>query len=118
MRGHVFGCAVIPVVSRPPKSNHPTVSSSPVTSVGNEDSTRARTRPPCATTCVLASPAVRSRWPVSLTARASSRNVRVRTHRLRYQAALPSTSRTPWSMPSPRNQCGETPVFGLGPFRR
>ena len=36
------------------------------------------------------------------------------TQRLRYQTARPRSRRTPWSIPSPRNQCGETPVFGLG----
>jgi hypothetical protein len=48
---------------------------------------------------------------------ASSRNARVLTHRFRYQTARPSRNSTPWSIPSPKNQCGDCPVFGLGPLR-
>jgi hypothetical protein len=36
---------------------------------------------------------------------------------LRYQLALPPSIMTPWTMPSPRNQCGEKPGLGFEPFR-
>ena len=44
-------------------------------------------------------------------------NSRVRTQRLRYQLALPPSRRTPWTIPLPKNQWGETPDFGFGPLR-
>ena len=42
----------------------------------------------------------------------------VRTHRLRYHAARPPSRRTPWTMPSPKNQCDDVPLAGFGPLRR
>ncbi len=42
----------------------------------------------------------------------------VRTHRLRYHAARPPSRRTPWIMPSPKNQCDDVPLAGFGPLRR
>ncbi len=42
----------------------------------------------------------------------------VSTNRLRYHSARPPARRTPCTIPSPKNQCGELPVLGFGPVRR
>ena len=39
------------------------------------------------------------------------------TKRLRYHSARPSRSRTPCTMPSPKNGWGLVPVNGLAPLR-
>src|SRR3954451_25339814 len=39
------------------------------------------------------------------------------TYRLRYDIARPFSSRTPCVMPSPKNQCGESPTDGFEPLR-
>ena len=118
--GQVFGWAVIEVVSLPPKSQSPTVSSSGVSSVGKELSTSASTRPAWPTMWVFALATVWSTVPsgwISWAASSPSSKGRVRTQRLRYHRASPSSMRIPWIMPSPKNQCPDSPDFGLGPLR-
>ena len=120
MTGQIFGWAVMAVVSFPPKSYRPTVSSSGVSSVGKELSTRASTRPAWPMMLVLALATVRSTVPsgrIIWAASSPSSKGRVRTQRFRYQRASPSARATPWIMPSPKNQWGEVPLFGLGPLR-
>ena len=41
----------------------------------------------------------------------------VRTNRFRYHWARPSASRTPCTMPSPKNQWADEPDAGFGPVR-
>jgi hypothetical protein len=74
-------------------------------------------RPACSNTLTLL-------WfrapPGGRPAHRAARNPRgggVSRKRLRYQAALPPPRRTPWTMPSPRNQCDESPDAGFEPLR-
>ena len=99
-------CAANPPGRVPPKLHGPMVSSSSDISYGSGPaSTVARVRPPWAMMQVLAAksmfsctgPAGHSSWCAAATALE-------RTHRLRYHSALPPRSRTPCTMPEPRNQ--------------
>ncbi len=100
MPGSALGWAVIAVVSRPPKSYGPTVSSEGETPWGRPASHRARTVPACRITCVLAGVAARSTLKSGRMNGCPSSS-RVRIERLRYHCARPSPSRMPWSMPGP-----------------
>jgi hypothetical protein len=84
-------------------------------------STVASVRPAWAMTCVLAAKSMPAcTGPPGHCSRSRSATCRERTQRLRYHSARPSRSRTPCTMPGPRNQCwsGSSEPSGLGPLRR
>ena len=116
MAGSSFGWAVIDVVSRPPKSNGPVVErSAGSSSKGRPTSPEVSNRSPSRIADTLLWVLVPPGGPEPNPADASYSGVR--TYRFRYQRAPPSSRRMPWTMPSPKNQCGESPVRGLDPFR-
>ena len=71
--------------------------------MGPPASTMARVRPAWPITFVLAT-SPKAPLPGTGVSPSAALTALPRTHRLRYHSARPSRSRTPWTMPSPRNQ--------------
>ena len=66
---------------------------------------------------VFAALAVGSRMHSRSMASRPLANFVVLTYLLRYHVARPPSSRTPCTMPSPKNQCPVEPSFGFEPLR-